>query len=172
MKHAEVCGGTQREEMAMISVMILVGRRHTSCVCLKASVKLKPVQKLLREINTAPIPNKCLFEMKCWANILALVITEWKNGIHFVNGLFRRSGNSGDSHFEGGADQRLCTACLLGQTTNSHRILATAPFLNRVHLENTEASVLAREVCSFAFNTSSPPFWDWSRGWRTLTLGH
>ncbi|KAK1891460.1 Phenylalanine--tRNA ligase beta subunit [Dissostichus eleginoides] len=33
-----------------------------------------------------------------------------------------------------------------GQTTNSHITLATAPLLNRVHLENTEASVLAKEV--------------------------
>ncbi|KAI4830908.1 hypothetical protein KUCAC02_002509, partial [Chaenocephalus aceratus] len=32
-----------------------------------------------------------------------------------------------------------------GQTTNSHITLATAPLLNRVHLENTEASVLAEE---------------------------
>lgn len=96
MKHAEVCGGTQQEEMAMISVMILVGRPHTSCVCLKALVKLKPVQKLLREINTAPIPNKCLFEMKCWANILALVVTERKkNGVHFINVLFVEAGTRG-----------------------------------------------------------------------------
>lgn len=50
-----------------------------------------------------------------------------------------RSRNSGDSHFEGGAYQRLHTACLLGQTTNSYMTLATVPFLNRVHLENTEA---------------------------------
>lgn len=79
---------------------------------------------------------------------------EWNT---FCKPTFRRSGNSGDSHFEGGADQRLYTACLLGQTTNSHITLAAAPFLNRVHLENTEASVLAREVCSFAFNTFTPP---------------
>ena len=63
----------------------------------------------------------------------------------------------GDSRFEGGADQRLHAACLLGQTTNSHITLAAAPSLNRVHLENTETSVLAREVCSFAFNTFTTP---------------
>lgn len=33
--------------------------------------------------------------MKCWANILALVITERKNGIHFVNGLFVEAGTQG-----------------------------------------------------------------------------
>lgn len=138
-------------------MIILVGRRRASCVCLKAWVKLKPVQKLLRKINTAPIPNKCLFEIKCWANILALVITQRKDGTHFVNGLFVEVRTRGDSHFEGGVDQRLHTACLSGQTTNRHIKLATAPFLNRVHLENTEAGVLAR-VCSFAFNTFAPPF--------------
>ncbi len=79
---------------------------------------------------------------------------EWNT---FCKWTFRRSGSSGDSHFEGGADQRLYTACLLGQTTNSHITLATAPFLNRVHLENTEASVLAKEVCSFAFSTFQLP---------------
>lgn len=118
-------------------------------------MKLKPVQKLLGKISTAPIPNKCLFEMECWASILAWLIIQRKNGVHFLNGLFVEVGTRGDSHFEGGADQRLCTACLLGQDTNSHITLATAPFLNRVHLENTEASVLARKVCSLAFNTFS-----------------
>ena len=62
---------------------------------LKALVKLKPVQKLLKKINIAPIPNKCLFEIKCWAGMLALVITERKNGIHFVNGLFTEVGARG-----------------------------------------------------------------------------
>lgn len=142
----------------MISVMILVGCRHTSCVCLKALVKLKPVQKLLRKINTHPIPNKCLFEIKCWANILALVTTYRKNGIHFVNGLFVEVGTWGDSHFEGGADQRLYTACLLGQTTNSHITLATAPLLNRLHLENTEASVLAGRRLQLCFQHLHSPF--------------
>lgn len=156
----------------MISVMILVGCRRTSCVCLKASVKLKPVRKLLRKINAAPTPNKCPFETKCWTNILALVINSRKNGKHFANGLFRRSGSSGDSHFEGGADQRLRTACLLGQTTNSHIALAAAPFLNRVHLENTEASVLARDVCSFAFNTFAPPFLRLEQRLKTLAPSH
>lgn len=142
----------------MISVMILVGHQHTSCVCLKAPVKLKPVQKLLRKINTAPIPNKCLFEMKGWAQYFGFGCYREKERNTFCKWTFRRSGSLGDSHIEGGADQRLRTACLLGQDTNSHKTLATAPSLNRVHLENTEASVLAREVCRFAFNTFSPPF--------------
>lgn len=95
-------------------------------------------------------------ETECRASMLALfrrrmeyILQKWA---------FRRSGNSGDSHFEGGADQRLHTGCLLGQNTNSHITLATAPFLDRVHLENTEASVLAGEVCSSAFNTFSASF--------------
>lgn len=92
--------------------------------------------------------------MKRWTNIWDFVITERKNGIHFVNGLFVKVGTP----FEGCADQRCCTACLLGRATNSHITLATAPVLNRVHLENTEASVLARAVCSFAFNTFLPSF--------------
>lgn len=71
--------------MVTISVMILVGLRHISCVCLKATVKLKPVQKLLRKISTALIPNKCLFEMECWASILAWLIIQRKNGVHFLN---------------------------------------------------------------------------------------
>ena len=70
---------------------------------------------------------------------------------------FVEVGARGILPLEGGADERLRTACLSGQNTNSHRPLATAAFLNRVHLENTEASVWTREVCSFAFNTLSPP---------------
>lgn len=96
--------------------------------------------------------------MKCWTNILDLGITKKKkNGIHFVNLLFNFF--EVGTPFEGGVDQRFSTACLLGRTTNSYITLATAPFLNRVHLENTEASVLAREVCSFAFNTFTPPYY-------------
>lgn len=76
----------------MISVMIWVGRQQAPCVCLKASVKLKTVQKLLRKINTAPIPNKYLFEIKCWANTLALIIAYRENGIHFVDRLFAEVG--------------------------------------------------------------------------------
>lgn len=167
----KVCGRTDRGEMVMISVMILVGLRHVSCVCLKATVKLKPVQKLLRKISTAPFPNKCLSEMECRAGFFGLDYYSEKEWRTFCKWTFRRSGNSGDSHFDGGADQRLCTACLLGQKTNSHITLATAPFLNRVHLENTEASVLAREVCSLAFNTFSP-FSQWSKGWKTLALSY
>lgn len=59
-----------------------------------------------------------------------------------------------------GADQRLCTACLLGQNTNSNRSLAAAALLYRVHLENTEACVSASDICSYAFNTFSPSFLD------------
>lgn len=86
---------TAREEMSMISVMIWVGCQQASCVCLKASVKCKTVQKLLKKINTAPIPNKCLFEIKCWANTLALIITYRENGIHFVDRLFAEVGTQG-----------------------------------------------------------------------------
>lgn len=45
--------------------------------------------------HSSAIPNKCLFEIKCWANILALVTTYRKNGIHFVNGLFAEVGTRG-----------------------------------------------------------------------------
>lgn len=127
LEHAEVCRSAEREEMVTISVMILVGHRRVSCVCLKATVKLKPVQKLLRKISTAPIPNKCLSEKECWAGVLPRLIIQRKNGVHFLNGLFVEVGTRGISHFEGGADQRLCTACFSGQDTNSHITLATAP---------------------------------------------
>lgn len=56
----------------MISAAIWVERQQALCVLLKAPVKLRTVQKkLCKKINTAPIPNKRLFEMKCLANILA-----------------------------------------------------------------------------------------------------
>ena len=41
--------------------------------------------------------------MKCWTNIMDLVMTEKKKRTHFVNWLFAEVG----THFEGGADQRL-----------------------------------------------------------------